>query len=614
MIEDSLGYTTMKLRGYIANCDHGFALPVYKSADQFANAWYVAIPQVEGDHRSFIRDFEVIDEVSPRELTDEREVNVGDPWIDVFLWGEEPSIGTPQEILKSLKPVEKKLASHIPLSYADLLIFAGGPKSRTGARDCLTYLIAEWGGREGNTLFQDFILRPGILLALNRVLVREKKGDRLPSVIREFDIRIETDGRYIIDLAKVTKTFFSNEHFSLLRKEISEFGRSVGCQLMVQLSDGVRSPPAAGSSVVDFRAPPSSTRVKVRGREFKSTRPSFRTFVRELAIDLGTSNTIIFARDRGLVLKEPSVVAVRSVSGTKRLLAFGNDALSMVNRTSDSVEVIRPLRDGAIADLELTTEMLKFFIRKIGSQAKWLRPLELLICIPAGSSSTERRAILSAARGAGASKVRLILAPIAAAIGADAPVMEAMGSMIVMIGGGTTEIAAISLGGLAHSVSIRVGGDKIDECIVSYVRRWHNLLIGESTAERIKKTYACLDLSSDSTGTTFYIKGRDLANGVPREIEMTQRDLSGPIFEAVGSIIEGIRIALENMPPELAADIVDQGIILTGGGALLTGIAEHIKEETGLPVDIADDPLSSIAMGVGRAMEDPTYRSVLFDN
>ncbi len=331
-----------------------------------------------------------------------------------------------------------------------------------------------------------------------------------------------------------------------------------------------------------------------------------------MAIDLGTANTLVYVQDRGIVLNEPSVVAIETINGIKRVKAVGDEAKLMMGKTPDSIEAIRPLRDGVIADIEVAEEMIKYFIRKVhGGKKSLFRYPEIVICVPSGSTSVERRAIRDAASNAGASQVYLILEPMAAAIGADMPVTEPVGSMVVDIGGGTTEVAVLSLRGLAYTTSVRVGGDKMDEAIVSYVRRHHNLLIGESTAERIKKDYGCATVPADGVGETIHIKGRDLVNGVPKEITITQANIAEALSEPIGAIVEGVRIALENTAPELAADIVDQGIVLTGGGALIQGLDEYLREETGLPVSIAEDPLSCVALGTGRAMEDPIYRGVL---
>ena len=329
-----------------------------------------------------------------------------------------------------------------------------------------------------------------------------------------------------------------------------------------------------------------------------------------MAIDLGTANTLVYVEGQGIVLDEPSVVAIETINGSKRVKAVGNDAKMMMGKTPDSIEAIRPLRDGVIADIEIAEEMIKHFIRKVHGR-KMMRYPEITICVPSGSTSVERRAIRDAASNAGASQVYLILEPMAAAIGADMPVTEPVGSMVVDIGGGTTEVAVLSLRGLAYTTSVRTGGDKMDEAIVSYVRRHHNLLIGDSTAERIKKDYGIAVAPEDGIGESITIKGRDLVNGVPKEITINQGHVAEALSEPIGAIIEGVRIALENTAPELAADIVDQGIVLTGGGALIRNLDTYLREETGLPVTIAEEPLACVALGTGRAMEDEIYRGVL---
>ncbi|GAO39000.1 MULTISPECIES: rod shape-determining protein [Sphingomonas] len=337
----------------------------------------------------------------------------------------------------------------------------------------------------------------------------------------------------------------------------------------------------------------------------------FKFMSHDMAIDLGTANTVVYLRGRGIVLNEPSVVAIETVNGVKKVKAVGDDAKLMMGKTPGSIEAIRPLRDGVIADIDVAEQMIKHFIHKVHGQRRFPRWPEIVICVPSGSTSVERRAIRDAASNAGASQVWLIEEPMAAAIGADMPVTEPIGSMVVDIGGGTTEVAVLSLRGLAYTTSVRVGGDKMDEAIASYVRRNHNLLIGEATAERIKKDVGTAKPPADGIGKTIQIKGRDLVNGVPKEIEINQGQIAEALSEPVGTIIEGVRIALENTAPELAADIVDQGIVITGGGALLEGIDEVLRDETGLPVTVADDPLTCVALGTGRALEDPVFRGVL---
>ena len=332
----------------------------------------------------------------------------------------------------------------------------------------------------------------------------------------------------------------------------------------------------------------------------------------DMAIDLGTANTLVYVRGKGIVLDEPSVVAVETINGIRTTKAVGNDAKMMMGKTPANIEAIRPLRDGVIADIDVAEKMIKEFIRKVagGNPGPWSYP-EIVICVPSGSTSVERRAIRDAALNAGARQVFLIEEPMAAAIGANMPVTEPVGSMVVDIGGGTTEVAVLSLRGLAYTQSVRVGGDKMDEAIVSYVRRHHNLLIGESTAERIKKEFGVARRPDDGKGKVFQIKGRDLVNGVPKEIEINQGQIADALSEPISQIVAGVRNVLENIPPELAADIVDQGIVLTGGGALVHDLDVVLRNETGLPVSIADTPLTCVAIGTGRAMEDPVYRGVL---
>lgn len=337
----------------------------------------------------------------------------------------------------------------------------------------------------------------------------------------------------------------------------------------------------------------------------------FRFSSQDMAIDLGTANTVVYVRGQGIVLNEPSVVAIETMNGVKKVKAVGDDAKMMMGKTPDSIEAIRPLRDGVIADIDVAEQMIKHFIHKVHGKPSVFSSPEIVICVPSGSTSVERRAIRDAAQNAGASQVFLIEEPMAAAIGADMPVTEPIGSMVVDIGGGTTEVAVLSLRGLAYTTSVRTGGDKMDEAIVSYVRRHHNLLIGESTAERIKKDFGTAQAPADGVGHTLHIKGRDLVNGVPKEISINQGQISEALSEPIGTIVEGVRIALENTAPELAADIVDQGIVMTGGGALMHGLDEHMRDETGLPVTVAEDPLTCVAVGTGRAMEDPIFRGVL---
>ena len=323
----------------------------------------------------------------------------------------------------------------------------------------------------------------------------------------------------------------------------------------------------------------------------------------DMAIDLGTANTLVYVKGRNIVLNEPSVVAIAKVKDKKHVLAVGEEAKQMLGRTPGNIEAIRPLRDGVIADFEIAEDMIKYFIRKVHNRRSFASPL-VVICVPSGSTAVERRAIQESAEAAGARKVFLIEEPMAAAIGAGLPVTEPTGSMVVDIGGGTTEVAVLSLGGIVYAQSVRVGGDKMDQAIIAYIRRTHNLLVGERSAERIKEAIGSACPPEEGEGRTMEIKGRDLLHGVPKELIISERQIAESLAEPISQIIEAVKSALEHTAPELAADIVDKGIVLTGGGALLTNMDYVLRYATGLPVSIAEDALSCVVMGTGRALEE----------
>ncbi|MGF7168396.1 rod shape-determining protein MreB [Sphingobium xanthum] len=331
----------------------------------------------------------------------------------------------------------------------------------------------------------------------------------------------------------------------------------------------------------------------------------------DLAIDLGTVNTLVYVAGKGIVLNEPSVIAIETIQGVRQIKAVGDEARLMLGKTPEGVRALRPLRDGVIADIDIAEQMIKRFVDKaLGGSSLLQRRNNIVVAVPSGSTMVERRAIRDATSNAGASRVQLIDEPMAAAIGAHLPVTEPIGAMVVDIGGGTTEVAVLSLRGIAYSGSVRVGGDKMDEAIASYIRRNHNLMIGEITAERVKMELGRATMP-DGAGLTLGVKGRDLVNGRPAEIEINEAQIADALRESVGQIIGAVMNALEETPPELSADIIDEGITLTGGGALLRGIDEAIAEATGLPVKIADNPLICVAMGAGAALEDVTYDGVL---
>lgn len=332
----------------------------------------------------------------------------------------------------------------------------------------------------------------------------------------------------------------------------------------------------------------------------------------DMAIDLGTANTLVYVKGRGIVLNEPSVVALRQEHGRMVPYAFGNEAKMMLGRTPEKIEAIRPLKDGVIADFRAAEEMIKYFIHRVHNRRSFTGPL-IIICVPAGSTPVERRAIQQSAENAGARDVYLIEEPVAAAIGGGLPVTEPTGSMIVDIGGGTTEVAVLSLGGVVYARSARVGGDKMDDSIINYIRRYHNLLIGESTAEKIKKDIGAACTPADGQGKLIEIKGRDLLNGVPKELVLSEAQIAEALAEPVHQIIEAVKVALESTPPELSSDIVDKGIVMSGGGSLLKHLDLVISHATGLPVFVAEDSLSCVAIGTGRVLEHlDTFRHVLF--
>ena len=320
----------------------------------------------------------------------------------------------------------------------------------------------------------------------------------------------------------------------------------------------------------------------------------------DMAIDLGTANTLVYVKGQGIILNEPSVVAVVNEGGKNRVLTVGSEAKEMLGRSPGNIEVIRPLQDGVIADFEVAEEMLKYFIQKVHKRKTFTSPI-VIVCVPSGSTAVERRAIQESAERAGARQAFLIEEPMAAAIGAGLPVTEPSGSMVVDIGGGTTEVAILALNGVVYANSLKVGGDRLDESIISYVRRNLGVLIGDSTAEEVKRTIGTA--SPDSEIQEMEVRGRNLAEGIPITFKMTSKQIYDAMLEPLSAIVQAIRAALESSPPELSADISERGIVLTGGGAKLTDIDVLISNQTGVPVIVAEDPMTCVARGGGRALE-----------
>ncbi|NCF86002.1 MAG: MreB/Mrl family cell shape determining protein [Verrucomicrobiaceae bacterium] len=325
----------------------------------------------------------------------------------------------------------------------------------------------------------------------------------------------------------------------------------------------------------------------------------FGLFSNDIGIDLGTANTLIYVKDKGIVLREPSVVAVKA--GTSEVLAVGEDAKRMLGRTPGNIVAIRPLRDGVISDFEITEAMLRYFIRKVHNRRTTARP-RVVIAVPSGITEVEKRAVRESAENAGAREVYLIEEPMAAAIGAGLPVQEASGNMIVDMGGGTTEVALISLSGIVYSRSIRVAGDELDESLIQYIKRAYNLIIGERTAEEMKiRIGSAYPIGKE---TSMEVKGRDVVAGLPKTITITSQEVREAMLEPLNTIVDAVRVTLERSPPELSADLVDHGIVLAGGGALLRGLDKLLSEETGLPAHVAEDPLSAVAEGTGKVLSE----------
>ena len=328
----------------------------------------------------------------------------------------------------------------------------------------------------------------------------------------------------------------------------------------------------------------------------------FNIFSVDMAIDLGTANTLVYVKGKGVVLDEPSVVAYHIRNGTKEILAVGDAAKLMLGRTPGSIEAIRPLKDGVIADFDSAEAMIKHFIRKVHKHSTFTKP-KIMVCVPQGATPVEKRAIRQSVLGAGARKAGLISEPIAAAIGAGMPIIDPTGSMVVDIGGGTTEVAVLSLGDIVYANSVRVGGDRMDEALMSYLRRYKNMLIGVATAEKIKESIGSARKPNDNRGAAMQVRGRDLLTGVPKEIEINQAQVAEALAEPVQQICDAVMLALEATPPDLSADIVDRGIMLTGGGALLGELDLALREQTGLAVTVADDSRNCVALGTGKALE-----------
>lgn len=597
----------MRLDGYLPLSERGFALPVYRRSDRRSNALYRAIPEVEGDHLAAIANFEAMDAPPTTEIDESRPAVVGTPWLDVFLWDERPVVGTVAEIFAAMADRHDEIGSEAPLTFLDLALAAGSPDTPRSAAAAREFLRRTLGRTSGERSFREVVVRPGVSLEIRRCLHRfgDPVGfgmgadfDAVP--VREESFHVALDGETLRRVGAVSA-------FEELRAAVARFGDALGLGIEV-----LEPPMSSKDERPPEPAPPQQPPAPAFGpRPARAPRSRLLGLVEELAVDLGTNNTRLHARGRGVVLAQPSVIAVEARNGIRKVIAVGDAAREALDRAPGGVEVIRPLRDGAIVDLEACVAMLGEFLRRVRPRRLFRRPLDVIVCLPAGSTSLERRAMRDAAGKAGASKVWLVEAPLAAAIGAGLPLHEPIGSMIVQVGGGTTEIAILALRGLAYTTSMRIGGDRMDEAVINHMRRHHNLLIGPRSAERLKREIGAGAQPADGVGRSATVRGRDLVNGVPKEIEITTAEIASAIAEPVAQIVEGVRIVLENTAPELAADIVDTGIVLVGGGAQLHGLDAVIRQETGLAVTVADDPADCVTRGLARILDDAAYRSLL---
>lgn len=591
----------MRLAGYMPACDRGFALPTFERADRPANAQYLAIPEIEGDHRSAIVAFDQLDGPAPTALENGPDIAAGDPWIDVFLWDGRQTVGDAPRILAALRDRHDQILAEAPLTFLDLGLAAGSPDTPKVAAAAREFLRRALGRQAGERNFREVVVRPGIGLEIRRSLHRLADPVAYGAGVGFDTVAIREDAFHVALDGETLRRVGTGAGFDELRAAIARFGRAIGLDIEV-----LEPPTERHTEHPEAPAPPSRP-----APGSGAPRSRFLGLAQEIAVDMGTNNTRVHARGRGVVLSQPSVIALRVMAGARKVIAVGDKARLAIDRAPTGVEVIRPLRDGVIVDLEAAVAMLREFMRRVRPRGLIRRPLDLIVCLPAGSTSLERRALREAALKAGASKAWLVEAPLAAAVGAGLPIDEPVGSMIVHVGGGTTEIGVVALRGLAYSTSIRVGGEVMDEAVVNYVRRAHNLLVGLRSAEDIKRRIGAASPPADGTGRKATIRGRDLVNGVPKEIELTTAQIAEAIAEPVAVIVEGVRVALENCAPELAADIVDTGIVLTGGGAVLDGLDAVVRDETGLPVTIASDPGNCVTAGLAAMLEDAGWRALL---
>lgn len=601
--------TRMRIAGFIPMADQGFAVPAFQHSDKIGNAWYSAIPLIEGDQQAPVGAFDIWEGSEPHPLDHGTLVGVGDTWHDVFLWRDDKIAGTPPHIYERLKPHHAALKDEAPLSFLELSLAAGASKTVEVAglaRDLLSQRLGEQNGADA---FCDSVVRSGVLLQIRRCHQSAFPEEILYGLPVDFEVKTSDDQQYQVILGDTAiEAIPSQRKLDELKDAISRFGDTIGVEIV--LLDGVVPPPLP--SAPPLPPPPADEVLAVNaprtGRARSGPRSRLFGLAREMAVDLGSGNTRLFVRGRGLAVSEPSMIALRQMRGFRKVFVVGAEAKQTIGREPGGITVVQPVKDGIINDSDAAVEMLKHFFEKVGAGRRFGRPVDVLICAPSGATTFERHNLRAVAKKAGASTVWLTDAPLAAAVGADLPVAEPVGSMVVHIGSGATDVAILTMRNLAYFTSIRVGGDKMDEAIVSYLRRHYNLAIGIRTAEVLRLGFGEVNSAIQDTGDLIHVRGSDILNGIPREMMVPRAIVVEAIAESAALIIEGVRMALENTAPELAADIIDSGIVLTGGGALLPGMDETIRKESGLPVTIARDPMNSVVIGLARMLDDTEWR------
>ncbi len=579
----------------------GLALPLFRSSNFLSNAIYLGETEVSGDLNSCVFDFDVTTLECHAYLENPIEIGSGDKWRSVFITDNSTFVGTPHEIFAQSEDEHADIRKLAPLSFLDLAVAVSSENCPTYYSEVRQLIESRFSSDDVQDAISETVLRKYVSIAIARCLRDSGAPVDLPSDLRNFEIVHETRKRLKVLFSADALLILDNEKREAFGRDVRETFSLLGLQVDL-----------ATEKFSDTIEPQEDNEGSATGAV--GTRRSRRFgLVHEFAIDLGTTNTRIFSNSRGLILTQPSAVALRQEPGFFKIVAIGDEALAMEGRTPENINVVYPIREGVIADLDVASAMVKHFIALTGERPNLIRPLDVVLCVPAGSTPAERKAIAKAIKAAGAARVSIVLQPLMAALGAGSPVIDPVGTMVATIGGGATEVAIVALNGVAYSTSVRTGGDRMTDEVISYVRRYHNLHIGRATAERIKREYGVASPDFAVKNLKFRLRGRDLVQGVPAEVEMSQESLAEAFEDVVKSIVEAIRITLEGTAPELAADVVDQGIVLTGGGARLGSLDRLIEQETGLPVYLPDEPETCVAKGIGIAMSDPAFYSTLLE-